>query len=117
MKTELEQRTRQFAVTVIQYVLGFPRNLASDVVGRQLLRSASSIGANYREANRAETRADFIHKVGLAEKEAAESQYWLEICLATKLGRPESIKVCMDEAGELLAILVAIGKKARCQTK
>jgi len=117
MKTELEDRTKQFAIAVVKDVLGFPRNVAAEVVGRQVLRSATSMGANYREANRAESRQDFIHKVGLAEKEAAETQYWLEICLAVKLGRPEAIQARNVEAGELLAILLTIGKNARCRLK
>ena len=117
MKTELEESTKKFAIAVIKDVLGFPRNMAAEVVGRQVLRCATSIGANYREANRAESSDDFIHKVGLAEKEAAETQYWLEICLAIKLGRPEAIQSRMTEAGELLAILVAIGKNARRRSK
>jgi four helix bundle protein len=117
MKTELEERTKKFAVAVVRDVLGFPRNVAAEVIGRQVLRSATSVGANYREANRAESRDDFIHKIGLAEKEAAETQYWLEICQAVKLGRAESIQARMIEAGELLAILLTIGKNARRRLK
>jgi four helix bundle protein len=117
MKTELEERTKKFAIAVVKDVLSFPRNVATEVVGRQVLRSATSIGANYREANRAESRDDFIHKVGLAEKEAAETQYWLEICQAIKLGHPEAIQARLTEAGELLAILLTIGKNARRRRK
>jgi len=117
MKTELEERTKQFAIAVVKDVLRFPRNVATEVVGRQVLRSATSIGANYREANRAESREDFIHKVGIAEKEAAETQYWLEICQAIKLGRPEAIQSRLTEVGELLAILLTIGKNAQRRLK
>ena len=117
MKTELEQRTKEFAIAIIKDITGMPRSLATDVIGRQLLKSATSVGANYREANRAETLADFIHKIGLAEKEAAETQYWLEICQAVKMGPPETMLNRLKEAGELLAILVTIGKKARRRTK
>jgi len=117
MKTELEERTKQFAIAVVKDVLAFPRNVAAEVIGRQILRSATSIGANYREANRSESRDDFIYKVGLAEKEAAETQYWLEMCQAVKLGRPEAVKTRTLEAGELLAILITIGKNARRRLK
>lgn len=117
MKTELEERTKNFAVAVVRDVLNFPRNVAAEVIGRQVLRSAASIGANYREANRAQSREDFIHKVSLAEKEAAETQYWLEICQAVKLGRPDAIQARLTEAGELLAILLTIGKNTRRKTK
>lgn len=69
MKTELEERTKKFAVQVVKTVAAFPKNSEGQIVGRQLLRAGTSIGANYREANRAESKNDFIHKVGIAEKE------------------------------------------------
>ena len=71
------------------------------------------MGANYREANRAESKDDFIHKVGLAEKEASETRYWLEICFDAALGSPERSKLLRDESSELLAILTTIGRKAK----
>jgi four helix bundle protein len=76
--SDLEERTIAFAITVIEFVSLMPRGEAASVVCRQLLRSATSIGANYREANRAESKADFIHKTSLAQKEAAETDYWLQ---------------------------------------
>jgi len=76
MKTELEQRTKNFAVKVVTLIRTFPKTVDGIEVGRQLLKSGTSIGANYRE----ESKADFIHKVGIAEKEASETIYWLEIC-------------------------------------
>ena len=82
-------------------------------VGRQLLRAGISIGANYREANRAESKNDFIHKIGLAEKEAAETGYWLEICSDSGIGTPAEIKPLLAESVELLAILTTIGRKAK----
>jgi four helix bundle protein len=72
-KTELETRTKVFALDLIDLVERLPKNRAADVVGRQLLRSGTSIGANYREANRGESRADFIHKLGISTKESAET--------------------------------------------
>ena len=74
---ELEERTKLFALRVIPFVARLPKNKVADVIGYQLTKSGTSIGANYREANRAESRNDFIHKVALVEKEAAETQYWL----------------------------------------
>ncbi len=82
-------------------------------VGRQLLRASTSVGANYREANRGESKADFIHKVGVAEKEASETAYWLEICHDAPLGQPEAVKPLLNESGQLLAILTTIGRKAK----
>ena len=78
-KHELERRTKAFAVKVIQFVQDLPKNKVSDVLGYQLLKSGTSVGANYREANRAQSRADFIHKISIVEKEIAETQYWLEL--------------------------------------
>ena len=113
MRTELEERTRKFAVQVVKTVAAFPKNSEGQIIGKQLLRSGTSIGANYREANRAESKSDFVHKVGVAEKEAAETIYWLEICRDTKLGAAIQISDLLNEAGQLLAILVAIGRKAK----
>jgi four helix bundle protein len=113
MKTELEDRTKRFAVEIIRAVRTFPKVIDGWEVGRQLLRSGTSIGANYREANRAESKDDFIHKIGVAEKEASETAYWLEICSDSGIGTPARIKPLLAEAGELLAILTTIGRKAK----
>jgi four helix bundle protein len=113
MKTELEERTRKFAVQVVKTVATFPKNAEGQIIGRQLLRAGTSIGANYREANRAESNNDFIHKVGVAEKEVAETIYWLEICRDTKLGRETQMAELLNEASQLLAILITIGRKAK----
>jgi four helix bundle protein len=113
VKTELEERTKKFAVQIVKDVGCFPKTAEGQIVGRQLLKAGTSIGANYREANRAESKDDFIHKIGIAEKEAAETIYWLEICQETKLGSKEITDSLHKEAGELLAILITIG----CKTK
>jgi len=78
-KQELEERTRKFAVGVFQMLRTLPNDIAARVIGFQLGKSASSIGANYREANRAESRADFAHKLGIVLKEASETAYWLSL--------------------------------------
>ena len=116
MKTELEERTKKFAVQVVRTVAAFPKTAEGHVLGRQLLRAGTSIGANYREANRAESKNDFVHKIGVAEKEAAETIYWLEICQDVKLGVAPSIAELLNEAGQLLAILVTIGRKAKTKS-
>jgi len=113
MKTELEDRTRKFAVRVVKIVAGFPRSAEGQILGRQLLRAGTSIGANYREANRAESKGDFVHKIGVAEKEAAETVYWLEICRDTGLGSEKQIGELLSESGQLLAIIITIGRKAK----
>ena len=110
---DLERRTLTFAIDVIRFVGSFGKSKPSDVISYQLLRSGTSIGANYREANRAESRRDFAHKIGLAEKECAETQYWLEICQGIDIGADEEVSRFSGETEELLSILVTIGRKAR----
>jgi four helix bundle protein len=113
MKTELEERTKKFAVQVVKTFAAFPKCSEGQIVGRQLLKAGTSIGANYREANRAESKDDFIHKIGIAEKEAAETIYWLEICHDTGLGSEKMIVELLEESRQLLAILITIGRKAK----
>ena len=74
-KIELEMRTKQFSLHLIRSLESLPKNYLGEALGRQLLKSGTSIGANYREANRAESKADFIHKLAIAEKEASETVY------------------------------------------
>jgi four helix bundle protein len=112
-KAELEQRTKRFAVRVIGFVAELPKSKVNDVLGYQLLKSGTSIGANYREANRAESRNDFIHKIGVVEKEAAETQYWLELSQEARLGSTQERQWLLQESGELLAILTSIGKTTK----
>ena len=78
-KQKLEGRTTEFAVRVFKLLDAFPKRNSTQIIAYQLGKSASSIGANYREANRAESRDDFIHKIAVSVKEASESCYWLEV--------------------------------------
>ena len=113
MKTELEGRTKRFSLKLISILKSFPKGYLGEVIGRQLLKSRTSIGANYREANRAGSKADFVHKVNLAEKEAAETVYWLELCEEAGLGASAEIQKLALEAKELLAILITIGRNSK----
>ncbi len=113
MKTELEGRTKRFSLDLILILKSLPKGYLGDVIGRQLLKSGTSIGTNYREANRAESKADFVHKVNLSEKEAAETVYWLEICMEASLGTSAEIERLAQEAKELLAILTTIGRNTK----
>ncbi len=126
-KNELEKRTKHFALRVISFVANLPRNKITDVLGYQLLKAGTSIGANYREANRAESKKDFIHKIGIVTKEAAETQYWMELFDESRLEfensvskievvKPEhldELSWLLNESGELLAIFTAIGKTSK----
>ena len=115
VKSELEKRTRAFALRIIQFVAALPRNKVGDVTGYQLLKAGTSIGANYREANRAESRNDFIHKIAIVEKEAAETQYWLELCSDAGLGDPQQRRWLLQESAELLAIFTRTGRTAKAR--
>ena len=112
-KAELEQRTKRFALRVIRFVAKLPNSKVNDVLAYQLLKSGTSIGANYREANRAESRKDFIHKIGVVEKEAAETQYWLELSWEAHVGNAEERHGLLQESTELLAIFTSIGKTTK----
>jgi len=116
-KAELEKRTKAFAVRVIRFVADLPKTQVASVLGYQLLRAATSVGANYREANRAESRADFIHKIALVEKEASESRYWLELLDETFQGDATERQALLQEASELLAIFTAIGKTTKANSR
>lgn len=113
MKQPLETRTKFFALEIINFIARSPRNRIADVLARQLLKSGTSVGANYREARRAESHADFIHEIGICAKESAETQYWLELFLEGKLGNAERCEVLLREASELLAIFIASERTAR----
>jgi len=117
MKTELEGRTKEFSVRIVRLIRTFPKTVDGIEMGRQLLRSGTSIGANYREANRAESKQDFIHKVGITEKEASETAYWLEVCEAAPLGDTTEVRALLNEARELLAITTTIGRKAKGKSR
>jgi four helix bundle protein len=110
---ELKARTRQFALRVIHLVESMPRGRTADVLGRQLLRSATSVGANYRAACRARSRADFISKIAIAEEEADESLYWLELISESEIMKADRLTGLIKEADELTAILAAAGRTAR----
>jgi four helix bundle protein len=112
-KNDLEERTIVFSCRLIDFLLTFPKGAVGDVVGRQLLRSGTSVGANYREANRAVSKADFINKIGTCEKEASETKYWLEICQRRTIGAPAMREPLLAESQELLAIFTTIGKNAK----
>jgi four helix bundle protein len=113
MKNDLEARTKQFALSIIQLVGKLPRSKASDVIGHQLLKSGTSIGANYREATRAQSRDDFIHKIGICEKETSETEYWLELAQGADLITLTASEEPLRETQELLAIFVASGRTAK----
>ena len=112
-RKELEKRTKEFALRIIKFVASLTKNRITDILGYQLVKSGTSIGANYREANRAESRKDFVHKIGVVEKECSESQYWLEIFEESDIGDRTERRWLLKESGELLAIFTSIGRTAK----
>ena len=115
-KTELETRTKHFALSLIDFVDRMPGHRSGDIVGKQLIPSGTSIGANYREANRAESRADFHHKLALAIKESAETEFWLELVHESKHLHTKGAEALLLESGELIAILTTIMKNSKRST-
>src|SRR5947208_11537697 len=113
MEKDLEQRTKRFGVAIIKFCSSLPRSREADVLGRQLLRSATSIGANYREANRGVSRVDFVNKIGTVQKEAAETQYWIELLMESGISKTECAANLHKESTELLAIFNSIGKRLK----
>ena len=103
----LEGRTAAFAINVFKMLRKLPADVATRVVAYQLGKSASSVGANYREANRAESREDFAHKLSIALKEANESAYWFEVLSGLYEDSPE-LQILTKEAGELRSLLQSI---------
>jgi four helix bundle protein len=110
---ELKQRTKVFAVEIIKMADALPKTPVSQVLGRQLLRSGTSVGANYRAACRAKSNADFISKMGTVEEEADETAYWMELLIEAGVVKPAQLKLLLQEANELVAITVASINTAR----
>jgi four helix bundle protein len=114
---DLRQRTRKFALRVIRLVEALPKTRTAEVIGKQLLRAGTSVGANYRAACRAKSTKDFIYKMGLVEEEADESLYWMELLVEAGLVKLERLQSLMVEADELIAITVASIKTALGDSK
>lgn len=116
-KDQMLKRTQEFALRVVRTVDAMPARTTGQVLGRQLLRSGTSVGANYRAACRAKSKADFINKLKIVEEECDETLYWLELIVAAKLIPQSKLGPLMREAGELLSITVASIKTTRANRK
>jgi four helix bundle protein len=110
---DIAERLLEFAVRVLRLAQALPKNAAGRHVGGQILRCGTSAGANYEEARGAESRADFVHKLGVSWKEARESWYWLRVIHRAELVSRARIENLIQEAGELCAILATSIKTAR----
>ncbi len=115
--SDLKQRTKEFALRVIRLVESLPKSRTADVLGRQLLRSGTSVGANYRSACRARSAPDFQSKMGIVEEEADESAYWMELLTDAGLVKASRLEKLLVEANELTAIAVTSIKTSRRNSK
>jgi four helix bundle protein len=104
---EMKMRTKQFALRVVRLVQSLPPNLVAEVLGKQLLRSGTSVGANYRAACRAKSTADFINKLSIVEEEADESVYWMELLVEGKIVKENLLENLMEEGNQILSIVVS----------
>ena len=107
---DLEKRTLKFTVQIIRLSIRLPKTPAGMVIRNQITKSASSIGANYREANRSRSKADFKNKIKICESEASETQYWLEVITEAQWLSKDEIEPEYNECSELLALVTTMGK-------
>lgn len=113
MSQQLKDRTKSFGIRVIRMVKEIRGNKVEDILIRQIVRSATSVGANYRSALRARSKPDFISKITVAEEEADETCYWLEIMIEIQVFPKERLEPLLKEAQEITAILTTSGKTAK----
>ena len=110
---QMKQRTKLYGLRVIRLVEALPRSKVASVIGDQLLRCGTSVGANYRAACRVKSRADFVSKMGTVEEEADESLYWTELLVDAKVLGQDSVKSLQKEGSEILSIVVSSIQTAR----
>ena len=113
---DLHKRTKQFALRIIRLYRSLPKqDGVAQVLGKQLLRSATSVGAQYREARRARSAAEFVSKLQCALQEMDETAYWLELIVEAELAKPSSMTNLLGEASELTAVLASSVKTAKAR--
>src|SRR6266853_5703007 len=110
---DLRDRTKQFALRILEMFSVIPKSTQAQVLGKQLLRSGTSVGANYREAYRGRSKAEFIAKCGDSLRELEETAYWLEPVVEGKIVPAETLAAIRQECAELIAIFVTILKRSK----
>jgi len=113
----MKQRTKTYANLVVKLCSSLPGNWIAQTLGKQLLRSGTSVGANYRAVCRAKSNPDFIHKLRIVEEECDESLFWMELLVDNNLVKASRLQSLMKEADELLAIVVSSAKTARTSSR
>ncbi len=110
---DLKDRTKLFALRIVKMFTALPNSAEAKVLGNQVLRSGTSVGANYREAFRARSKAEFIAKIGDCLKELDETAYWLELLAESGIIQESKQASLQDETNQLLAILTTVSRKAK----
>jgi four helix bundle protein len=112
-KKDLRDRTKQYALRIIHLYSSLPQTKPAQIIGRQLLRSGTSVGANYRETCRARSNSEFISKTGIVIQELDETSYWLELLFDAKIDSTMNLTSLMTETDELISIFTSIVKKVK----
>jgi four helix bundle protein len=112
---ELKRRTKAFAIRIVKLFRSLPKTEEARIIGRQVLRSGTSVAANYRAVCRARSKAEFISKIGIVVEEADETVFWLEMLVETSIGPAKKMDELLKEANELLAIFAASQRTAKRQ--
>ncbi len=112
---QFKQRTKVLALRVIKLVAALPKGMVAEVIGKQLLRCATSVGANYRAACRGKSHADVINKLSIVEEEADECLYWMELLVEAEIVNRTRLESLMAETNEITAMIVASIKTLRSQ--
>jgi four helix bundle protein len=110
---DLKVRTKEFAIRIIRLYSALPKSTEAQVIGKQLLRSGTSVGAHYREAIRARSTAEFVSKISGGMQELEETSYWLELLAEAKILPQANLSALMKEADELMAILMTCVRNAK----
>src|SRR5437660_11886029 len=110
---DLRDRTKQFALRILEMLLVILKSTQAQVLGKQILRSGTSVGANYREAYRGRSKSEFIAKCGDSLRALEETAYWLELLVEAKIVPPEKFGALVRECDELIAIFVTILKRSK----
>jgi four helix bundle protein len=116
-KRDLKERTKDFALRIIRLYTSLPNKVEAQVIGKQILRSGTSVGAQYREAQHAKSDADFISKIEGSTQELEETLYWLELLEGAEIIGAPQLSSLKEETTELLAIFVSIAKKVKSRKR
>src|SRR5437879_13900295 len=113
----MQERTFPFGLAILRLASSLPKTKKTEAIVRQIVRSATSVGANYRSACRAKSKADFVFKLSISEQEADETIYWLEVLIGSGYVTRSKVEALLKEGQELLAILTASGRTARASIR